>query len=211
VEQYKNRLLAYLADGVDSAGSFAILDTDLALVAARLDAIYEKACKQYAPSSRLARRAPRPRSSTDLAIPRPLPLPRRSGEACKPGSQSATGPAEEGTSETSQTRRHEKTLAFRNFCSEIVQLVDTSATTRRISMRRDRGRRARARLGELVVSATKSMPLSRLSSPRGFDQSAYVSTSRYNSSNEGSVSRAEQPVVLAPPTGPPHVGASFAS
>ena len=45
VEQYKNRLLAYLADRVDSAGSFAILDTDLALVAARLDAIYEKACK----------------------------------------------------------------------------------------------------------------------------------------------------------------------
>ena len=45
VEQYKNRLLAYLADRVDSAGSFAILDTDLAPLAARLDAIYEKACK----------------------------------------------------------------------------------------------------------------------------------------------------------------------
>lgn len=44
-EQYKNRLMAYLADRVDSVGSFAILDADIGLVAARLDAIYEKACK----------------------------------------------------------------------------------------------------------------------------------------------------------------------
>jgi hypothetical protein len=44
-EQYKNRLMAYLAGTVESDGSLAILDADLAHLAARLDAVYEKACK----------------------------------------------------------------------------------------------------------------------------------------------------------------------
>lgn len=44
-EQYKNRLVAYLAERVESDGSLAILDADLGHLAARIDAVYEKACK----------------------------------------------------------------------------------------------------------------------------------------------------------------------
>jgi hypothetical protein len=45
VEQYKNRLLAYIATRCSSDGSTAILESELEFLAARLDAIYEKTCK----------------------------------------------------------------------------------------------------------------------------------------------------------------------
>lgn len=45
VEQYKNRLLAYISEHSSSEGSAAILESELAFLAARLDAIYEKTCK----------------------------------------------------------------------------------------------------------------------------------------------------------------------
>ncbi|WP_219916608.1 AbiTii domain-containing protein [Cupriavidus pinatubonensis] len=44
-EQYKNRLIAYISENVKSEGSASILESDLAYLAARLDAIYEKTCK----------------------------------------------------------------------------------------------------------------------------------------------------------------------
>ncbi len=44
-EQYKNRLLAYMAERVASSSNDAILSSELEYVAARLDAIYEKTCK----------------------------------------------------------------------------------------------------------------------------------------------------------------------
>jgi hypothetical protein len=43
-EQYKNRLLAYLAD-IESGGSYALLESELEHLASRLDIIYEKTCK----------------------------------------------------------------------------------------------------------------------------------------------------------------------
>ncbi|MDI3457722.1 hypothetical protein P7F69_12350 [Pseudomonas aeruginosa] len=45
VDQYKNRLLAYLAELEESEGSYALLESELEHLAARLDVIYEKACK----------------------------------------------------------------------------------------------------------------------------------------------------------------------
>jgi hypothetical protein len=44
-EEYKNRLLAFAEQSVGSDGTRAILSTDLEHLAARLDAVYEKACK----------------------------------------------------------------------------------------------------------------------------------------------------------------------
>ena len=44
-EEYKNRLLAFVEQSVGSDGTRAILSTDLEHLAARLDAVYEKACK----------------------------------------------------------------------------------------------------------------------------------------------------------------------
>lgn len=44
-EQYKNRLLAYLAELGESKGSYALLESELQHLAARLDVIYEKTCK----------------------------------------------------------------------------------------------------------------------------------------------------------------------
>jgi hypothetical protein len=45
VEQYKNRLLAYIDARKQSDGSAAIVESELEFLAARLDAIYEKTCK----------------------------------------------------------------------------------------------------------------------------------------------------------------------
>lgn len=44
-EQYKNRLLAYMAERTDSSSNEAILSSELEFLAARLDAIYDKTCK----------------------------------------------------------------------------------------------------------------------------------------------------------------------
>lgn len=44
-EQYKNRLLAYLADLGESSGTYALLESELEHLASRLDVIYEKTCK----------------------------------------------------------------------------------------------------------------------------------------------------------------------
>lgn len=44
-EQYKNRLLAYMAERTNSSSNEAILSSELEFLAARLDAIYEKTCK----------------------------------------------------------------------------------------------------------------------------------------------------------------------
>lgn len=45
VEQYKNRLIAFISESTPSEGNASILESDLAYLAARLDAIYEKTCK----------------------------------------------------------------------------------------------------------------------------------------------------------------------
>lgn len=45
VEQYKNRLLAYLAGLGESSGTYTLLETELSHLASRLDIIYEKTCK----------------------------------------------------------------------------------------------------------------------------------------------------------------------
>ncbi|OQK17550.1 hypothetical protein AU255_06665 [Methyloprofundus sedimenti] len=45
VEQYKNRLLAYLAELGESSGSFTLLESELEHLASRLDDIYNKTCK----------------------------------------------------------------------------------------------------------------------------------------------------------------------
>ena len=45
VEQYKNRILAFLSDLSESEGSYALLESELEHLAARLDIIYEKSCK----------------------------------------------------------------------------------------------------------------------------------------------------------------------
>lgn len=45
VEQYKNRILAYLADLNNSEGSYSLLESELEHLAGRLDNIYEKTCK----------------------------------------------------------------------------------------------------------------------------------------------------------------------
>lgn len=45
VDQYKNRLLAYLADLGGSSGTYTLLETELGHLASRLDIIYEKTCK----------------------------------------------------------------------------------------------------------------------------------------------------------------------
>lgn len=45
VDQYKNRLLAYLADLGESSGTYTLLETELNHLASRLDIIYEKTCK----------------------------------------------------------------------------------------------------------------------------------------------------------------------
>lgn len=45
VDQYKNRLLAYMDARQQSDGSAAIVESELEFLAARLDAIYEKTCK----------------------------------------------------------------------------------------------------------------------------------------------------------------------
>lgn len=45
VEQYKNRLLAYLSEHSSSESDSAILVSELELIAAKLDAVYEKTCK----------------------------------------------------------------------------------------------------------------------------------------------------------------------
>lgn len=45
VDQYKNRLLAYLADLSDSEGSYSLLESEIDHLASRLDIIYEKSCK----------------------------------------------------------------------------------------------------------------------------------------------------------------------
>lgn len=44
-EQYKNRLLAYLADLGKSEGSYVLLESELEHLASRLDIIYDKTCK----------------------------------------------------------------------------------------------------------------------------------------------------------------------
>lgn len=44
-EQYKNRILAYLSGKTIGDGDWAILSADIELIAAKLDAVYEKACK----------------------------------------------------------------------------------------------------------------------------------------------------------------------
>lgn len=45
VEQYKNRLIAYISENTKSESNASILESDLTYLAARLDAIYEKTCK----------------------------------------------------------------------------------------------------------------------------------------------------------------------
>jgi len=45
IEQYKNRILAYLANLGESEGSYALLESELEHLASRLDVIYEKTCK----------------------------------------------------------------------------------------------------------------------------------------------------------------------
>lgn len=45
IEQYKNRLLAYLADLGGSGGTYTLLESELEHLASRLDIIYEKTCK----------------------------------------------------------------------------------------------------------------------------------------------------------------------
>jgi hypothetical protein len=44
-EQYKNRLLAYMSEHSASGSDAAILESELELIAAKLDAVYEKTCK----------------------------------------------------------------------------------------------------------------------------------------------------------------------
>jgi len=44
-EQYKNRLLAYMSEHSASGSDTAILESELELIAAKLDAVYEKTCK----------------------------------------------------------------------------------------------------------------------------------------------------------------------
>lgn len=44
-EQYKNRLLAFLDERIGTSGTSAIVTSQLEHLAARLDAVYEKACK----------------------------------------------------------------------------------------------------------------------------------------------------------------------
>lgn len=45
VEQYKNRLIAFISESALSEGNASILESDLVYLASRLDAIYEKTCK----------------------------------------------------------------------------------------------------------------------------------------------------------------------
>lgn len=45
VEQYKNRLLAYISERSVSGSDSAILESELEFIAAKLDAVYEKTCK----------------------------------------------------------------------------------------------------------------------------------------------------------------------
>ncbi|HUH36569.1 MAG TPA: hypothetical protein VL027_01365 [Spongiibacteraceae bacterium] len=45
IDQYKNRLLAFLSDLSESEGSYSLLESELEHLAARLDIIYEKTCK----------------------------------------------------------------------------------------------------------------------------------------------------------------------
>jgi hypothetical protein len=45
IDQYKNRILAYLADLGESEGSYGLLESELEHLASRLDVIYEKTCK----------------------------------------------------------------------------------------------------------------------------------------------------------------------
>lgn len=45
VDQYKNRLLAYLVDLVGNNGNYELLDSQIEHLASRLDIIYEKTCK----------------------------------------------------------------------------------------------------------------------------------------------------------------------
>lgn len=45
IDQYKNRILAYLADLNTSEGSYTLLESELDHLASRLDVIYEKTCK----------------------------------------------------------------------------------------------------------------------------------------------------------------------
>lgn len=45
VDQYKNRLLAFISQNSSSESSTAILESELELIAAKLDAVYEKTCK----------------------------------------------------------------------------------------------------------------------------------------------------------------------
>lgn len=44
-EQYKNRLLAYMADLITSEGTYSLLESEIDHLASRLDNIYEKTCK----------------------------------------------------------------------------------------------------------------------------------------------------------------------
>ena len=44
-EQYKNRILAYLADLCESKGTYILLESEIEHLASRLDIIYEKTCK----------------------------------------------------------------------------------------------------------------------------------------------------------------------
>lgn len=44
-EQYKNRLLAFMSERSSSLSDTAILEAELELIAAKLDAVYEKTCK----------------------------------------------------------------------------------------------------------------------------------------------------------------------
>ena len=45
IEQYKNRILAYLADLEKSEGTYILLESEIEHLASRLDSIYEKTCK----------------------------------------------------------------------------------------------------------------------------------------------------------------------
>lgn len=45
IDQYKNRLLAYLADLVGNNGNYELIDSQIEHLASRLDIIYEKTCK----------------------------------------------------------------------------------------------------------------------------------------------------------------------
>lgn len=47
IEQYKNRILAYLADLEKSEGTYILLESEIEHLASRLDSIYEKTCKGY--------------------------------------------------------------------------------------------------------------------------------------------------------------------